>query len=97
MSGETLQGRRLPDSIFGEPGGGWENWKDSQPGDYMIVRRELQGKDALYIRDPAGRVGACRDHAVTEHEDGTITVSPSIFDAPDGWHGWLERGVWRSV
>lgn len=41
--------------------------------------------------------GALRTHTVTEHEDGTITVSPSIFDAPDGWHGFLERGVWRSV
>lgn len=47
---------------------------------------------------------------VTEHEDRTITVSPSIFWGRDGypgsppewaaahtWHGFLERGVWRSV
>jgi hypothetical protein len=34
-------------------------------------------------------------HAVTEHEDGTITVHPSIVTST--WHGWLERGVWRSA
>jgi hypothetical protein len=39
---------------------------------------------------------------VVEHEDGTITVSPSILvsTSRDGkplevWHGFLERGVWR--
>jgi len=37
-------------------------------------------------------------HDITEHEDGTITVSPSILITQhDGqtWHGYLERGVWR--
>lgn len=37
-------------------------------------------------------------HKVTEHEDGTITVSPSILIATHdrgSWHGYLERGVWR--
>jgi Family of unknown function (DUF6527) len=37
-------------------------------------------------------------HTVEEHEDGTITVTPSIwFNQPHGWHGWLTRGIWRSV
>lgn len=38
-------------------------------------------------------------HRVTEHEDGTITVSPSIFCRRDGleYHGWLWRGEWRDV
>jgi hypothetical protein len=39
-------------------------------------------------------------HDIVEHEDGTITVSPSIL-MPEGrgtyWHGYLERGVWREV
>lgn len=40
-------------------------------------------------------------HTITEHDDGTITVSPSILidsswaGEPIQWHGWLERGVWR--
>jgi hypothetical protein len=33
-----------------------------------------------WIRDPWGRVGRLTSHTITEHEDGTITVSPSIFD-----------------
>lgn len=40
-----------------------------------------------------------KHHKVTEHEDGTITASPSIL-VGDGkgnsWHGYLERGVWRA-
>jgi len=34
-------------------------------------------------------------HTITEHEDGTITVMPSIVTTT--WHGWLNRGIWRSV
>ena len=39
-------------------------------------------------------------HTIVEHEDGTITVSPSIDVSqrkPGGWHGWLRRGVFESV
>lgn len=54
---------------------------------------------------PNGHVGNLQQHAIVEHEDGTITVSPSILISTsyDGgkttvelWHGFLERGVWRS-
>ena len=46
------------------------------------------------------------NHKIIEHEDGTITVSPSILVStiwgPDRiyheyYHGFLEKGVWRSV
>jgi len=46
-------------------------------------------------------VGSLQNHTVTEHEDGTITVSPSILITSEErgqkveWHGYLERGVWR--
>jgi len=49
-------------------------------------------------------VGDFFKHEVKEHEDGTITVSPSILHNPPGqyhnpvvrtWHGFLEKGVWR--
>jgi hypothetical protein len=37
-------------------------------------------------------------HEVTKHDDGTITVSPSILvtdgAAGHSWHGFLERGIW---
>lgn len=44
-----------------------------------------------------GRLSA---HEVVEHEDGTITVSPSILVTGHHdrtWHGYLEHGVWREV
>jgi len=39
-------------------------------------------------------------HEVTEHEDGTITVSPSIHvTQPNAgeYHGYLKRGVWSDA
>jgi hypothetical protein len=38
-------------------------------------------------------------HKVIEHEDGTITVWPSILIRTylGEWHGFLERGVWRTA
>lgn len=66
-----------------------------QSGDYG------KAKDgAWWIFPPGFRLGTIRHHQVEEHEDGTITVSPSILYAPfqnePGWHGYLERGVWRT-
>ena len=56
-----------------------------------------------YVRPPGCHVGSLEKHKVTEHDDGTITVSPSILidysygDPPVriSWHGYLERGNWR--
>lgn len=45
-------------------------------------------------------IGNLSRHEVTEHEDGSITVSPSILIGDmsrHSWHGYLERGVWREV
>lgn len=93
-----LQGRRVE----------WPaDWRDSRPGDYMKVPpgegpTRKDGQPVWYVRDPDGHVGSLITHRVTEHDDGTITVTPSIlddstYDGKPGWHGWLERGVWRSV
>lgn len=96
-----MQGTRLPDATLGEAGPGWEAWANGNAviGAYMKV---FNGSDKpyWYIRDPKGDIGTIGTHTVTEHEDGTITVSPSIAPGPrnpGGWHGFLERGVWRSV
>lgn len=66
-----------------------------QPGDYGIIG------DRWYAMTPDGRLGNLSAHNVTEHEDGTVTVSPSILvtggDSPGSWHGFLERGIWREV
>ncbi len=65
-------------------------------GDYGIHPRDGQ----WYARPPGMHTGSLQNHAVEEHEDGTITVSPSIRIA-DGrgksWYGYLRRGVWVAV
>lgn len=69
-----------------------------QPGDYGKL------KDGKWYCRPPGKefhMGSLENHDVTEHEDGTITVSPSILIRYEGneggweWHGYLEKGVWR--
>lgn len=45
-------------------------------------------------------IGSLSLHTVTEHEDGTITVSLSILITGHHgkqWHGWLTRGVWSEA
>jgi hypothetical protein len=75
-----MTGRRLPDG--GNPA--------FAPGDYW-----RDGDGVWWVRPPQGHMGPLTDHEVIEHEDGTITVSPSI-DSPGEWHGYLERGLWRA-
>lgn len=81
-----MHGRRLPDGT---------DWNSAlQPGDYW-----KHESGVWYCLTPTGLLGTLRGHEVTEHDDGTITVRPSIFvnqGKPDQWHGYLERGVWRS-
>jgi len=82
-------GQRLPDD---------SDWSSQHPaGSYW----RLNG--TWFAITPNGHLGNLSRHSVTEHEDGTITVSPSILvsmsitNGPDRelWHGFLERGVWR--
>jgi uncharacterized protein YndB with AHSA1/START domain len=112
-AGDKLEGARLPDAVMGKPGPGWKAWKGEDPygkpapGAYMKVTSE--GPVVYwYICDPTGHQGTIvtgspthDNHTVTEHEDGTITVSPSILatEAEHGhdWHGYLEQGVWREA
>ena len=49
---------------------------------------------------PNGLFAGLGNHEVVEHEDGTITASPSILVthwSGKSWHGYLERGIWREV
>jgi len=64
----------------------------------------LHPKSGWQVRPPGQHAGGIPKHTVIEHDDGTITVSPSIllydFDEsgnPKNWHGFLEHGVWRQV
>lgn len=72
-----MQGRRLPGSV---------EWPDSLPGDYW------RHKGKWYVCLPNGDNCDISTWEVIEHEDGTISVSPSI-NSVGRWHGWLKRGV----
>lgn len=68
-----------------------------QSGDYGVMLQDGQ----WYARAPTDPsiklVANLSGHTVTEHADGTITVSPSIevSNHQGRWHGFLERGIWR--
>ena len=68
-------------------------------GDYGIDPRN----GFWYCRPPGCHMGCLKNHKVVEHEDGSITVDPSIlvsYETSKGkveWHGYLERGIWRKV
>lgn len=84
----TLQGQRLI-YVEGEEDFVWRI--ASTPGAYG----SRNGKD-WYGTTPTGLIGCLSKHQITEHDDGTITVSPSILVTGETtWHGYLERGVWR--
>jgi hypothetical protein len=74
-----------------------------------LLRAGQYGKwdhDGKWYAVPPGTdlLAGLAKHEVTEHEDGTITVSPSI-EVSGGihshmvshWHGYLERGIWREA
>jgi hypothetical protein len=67
-----------------------------EPGEYGRYAGQWMG-----IPPGTDMLIGLRNHSVVEHEDGTITVSPSILvgvaDTSNRWHGYLERGVWREV
>lgn len=86
-----MEGRRLPDE---------SDWSSQhQPGSYW------KRNGGWFAITPNGHLGNLSNHTVTEHEDGTITVSPSILvsttspnkgNSVELWHGYLERGTWRA-
>lgn len=88
-------GRRLPDA---PPGGVLPDGEfDSLAGCYW---RTADGEWYCGVPHRGFGIGRLSLHQVVEHEDGTITVSPSILvETGDGrrWHGYLERGVWRAL
>ena len=66
----------------------------------LIFPPESYGKDKdgmWFVRPPGAHTGGIPNHTVVEHEDETITVSPSILltDGNITVHGFLEHGIWR--
>lgn len=82
--------------------------KRVQEKEYHGLKELEYGKDPRdgkwYCSAPGKHFGCLDGHTVVEHEDGTISVSPSILiSVPDNsgnihelWHGYLEKGIWRS-
>jgi hypothetical protein len=65
-------------------------------GDYGFA----DGQWWARVPAPGFGMGNLSSHEIMEHEDGTITVSPSIpciGHHDKQWHGYLERGIWREV
>lgn len=60
-------------------------WKDTSAGTW-------------YGRCPSGELANLAGHTITEHLDGTITVTPSILvQGEKTWHGYLNHGVWQEI
>ena len=80
-------GKRIKDGEFPE-----------NPGEYSKHRTD-RGIVWFATAPKSGMsCGSLMNHTVVEHEDETITVTPSIImDMGDGqvWHGYLEHGIWR--
>lgn len=93
-------GRRLPDSTDGV-------LPELQPGDYIKVLggpwTERLVQPLWVVRTPNGCLCYLNEgHTFTEHDDGMLTVTPSIgcFKDANGsfaYHGFLEHGVWRDA
>jgi hypothetical protein len=81
---------------------------------YWLMRPCEYGRDPAsgvwYGRTPNGHLVNLAAHQVTEHNDGTVTVTPSIgvkssryseeYDTMvtfTVWHGFLEHGHWRQA
>jgi hypothetical protein len=80
---------------------------DGDPGGYHLN----DDRNVLWVKLPTGSLGRLEVQEGTqgtneppvwgfeEHEDGTITVTPSIQQHEieghaEAWHGFLQRGVW---
>lgn len=67
-------------------------------GETVITYWKDPAQDAWLIAFPdSDLLGDLSNHRVEEHEDGTITVKPSIkvWNSRNERHGYLTRGVWN--
>lgn len=78
-----------------------DHWTDLEPGDYGKCLTDGE----WYFRPPMSGefysgIGGLKLHTIVEHEDGTITVSPSILTTGHHgkqWHGYLRNGIWEEI
>ncbi len=70
----------------------------NEEGQLYFPKILCYGKDkdgVWWFRHPDGGAGMLLDHHIDEHEDGTITVRPSLVMG--GVHGYLTKGEWRDI
>jgi hypothetical protein len=60
------------------------------PGDYCC---DTDGQWWVRPPSPKASMGVISEHTIVEHEDKTISVTPSILMA-GVWHGFLIKGEW---
>lgn len=109
MSSTNMQGRRVQKVIdIKEPGdytGPVVGYTGDKPAVFFL-KPNARDEDVL----PRARVVQhciidAGYHSCEEHEDGTITITPSIGatvrgggpETSDGWHGYLRHGEWVFV
>lgn len=75
--------------------------RDDLEGPHQLSEGEyMKWGDEWYAHCPGpdDLIANMSSHRIEEHEDGSITVSPSILctDGEGGhsYHGFLKRGVW---
>jgi hypothetical protein len=75
------------------------NYGERHPA--LICYWKHEGSGEWYIHFPTedgdGLLGGLANHTVVEHEDGTISVTPSIQTTGHNGqrHGYLTKGVWN--
>lgn len=89
-----MKGTRLADVAAGE-------WRTPIPGSYWR-EPEPNGEPGWCCATPSDPIlsGSLRNHTVVEHDDGTITVEPSILihrGTGERWHGFLRAGIWERL
>lgn len=87
-------GRRIPTA-------NWEeiiHMRNVQPEDYWNdYRSGWMVCVPVKVEQGIGCLASLKYHKVEEHEDGTITVTPSIVVETCNYHGFLIRGQWSNA
>jgi hypothetical protein len=76
----------LPTGVLGRLD---DRWSVTEHDDGAVSAGDPLGSSPADERERAAAIGHTRGCS--------ITVTPSVFDSPAGWHGWLDHGVWRSI
>jgi len=76
---------------------------DISPDEISYYKMVISNADDVWLlHHPKVGLGNLRAHDITEHEDGTITVKPSIHITAQkkgeavSVHGYLTKGKWRN-